>query len=292
MHYMPVNLQDICHSLLPCPFLPVTMRWRSWWRRVRWPSTWPPAWPSCPRTWTSEPAVQGLGTCELSPSRHLAWQGHAAPCTFSFRLRLAFCRCAKLLTQFTSLHLSFHRMCGSLGLRFARTESSIQRRIAALILLHEALAVLPPLAEALQGARCQLLQVLEGGGKACCLVTSSSVKRSRSAGEGRHVRTPAMCPLTLLVCRRWARRAGTQHLASCGSCCRARWRRMCSPTRTPSSTGGGSVMGQRVCLRADTEAEALETEFELCLSRWTCRPVQTLAALAQYLPTGRSSALP
>lgn len=51
------------------------------------------------------------------------------------------------------------RMCGSLCMQPARTESGIQRRIAALILLHEALAVLPALAEALQGARCELLQV-------------------------------------------------------------------------------------------------------------------------------------
>lgn len=54
------------------------------------------------------------------------------------------------------------RMCGSLCMRPARTESGIQRRIAALILLHEAMAVLPPLAEALQGARCELLQVWGG----------------------------------------------------------------------------------------------------------------------------------
>lgn len=52
-------------------------------------------------------------------------------------------------------------MCGSLCMRPARTESGIQRRIAALILLHEALAVLPALGEALQGARCQLLQVCD-----------------------------------------------------------------------------------------------------------------------------------
>lgn len=64
-----------------------------------------------------------------------------------------------------SLNLPFTvcRMCGSLCMRPARTESGIQRRIAALILLHEAMAVLPPLAEALQGARCELLQVWKGG---------------------------------------------------------------------------------------------------------------------------------
>lgn len=55
------------------------------------------------------------------------------------------------------------RMCGSLCMRPARTESGIQRRIAALILLHEALAVLPALAETLQGARCELLQARAGG---------------------------------------------------------------------------------------------------------------------------------
>lgn len=56
------------------------------------------------------------------------------------------------------------RMCGSLVLRPGRSESAIQRRIGAMILLHEALAVLPALAGALQGARCELLQV-----RRCCL---------------------------------------------------------------------------------------------------------------------------
>lgn len=59
-------------------------------------------------------------------------------------------------------------MCGSLSLRPAKTAGGMLRRIAALIqsfiLLHEALAVLPPLAQALQGAQCTLLQAV---GAAC-----------------------------------------------------------------------------------------------------------------------------
>lgn len=50
-------------------------------------------------------------------------------------------------------------MCGSLSMRPARSEAGIAQRIGAMILLHEALAVLPPLHEALAGARCELLQV-------------------------------------------------------------------------------------------------------------------------------------
>lgn len=52
------------------------------------------------------------------------------------------------------------RVCGSLAMRPARSEAGIQRRISAFILLLEALAVLPPLAEALQGAQCELLRAV------------------------------------------------------------------------------------------------------------------------------------
>jgi hypothetical protein len=59
-------------------------------------------------------------------------------------------------------------MCGSLSLRPAKSAVGTLRHIAALIhsfiLLHEALAVLPPLAQALQGAQCALLQA---AGAAC-----------------------------------------------------------------------------------------------------------------------------
>ena len=60
------------------------------------------------------------------------------------------------------------RMCGSLSLRPAKSAAGTLRSITALIhsfiLLHEALAVLPPLAQALQGAQCALLQAV---GAAC-----------------------------------------------------------------------------------------------------------------------------
>lgn len=49
-------------------------------------------------------------------------------------------------------------MCGMLSVRPARSEAGIQRRIAGFILLHEALGVLAPLAEALAPARSEVLQ--------------------------------------------------------------------------------------------------------------------------------------
>ena len=75
------------------------------------------------------------------------------------------------------------RMCGSLGMRPAGTEAGIARRIAAMILLHEALAVLPPLAEALQGASSELLQV------GCCCVLPGRVW-ARAQGP---LRSPSSC---------------------------------------------------------------------------------------------------
>ncbi|PSC68890.1 DNA mismatch repair MSH4 [Micractinium conductrix] len=56
------------------------------------------------------------------------------------------------------------RMCGALSLRPAKSEATMLRRIAAMIqsfiLLRESLATLPPLAEALAGARCEVLRAV------------------------------------------------------------------------------------------------------------------------------------
>ncbi|KAL4430860.1 hypothetical protein ABPG75_006116 [Micractinium tetrahymenae] len=56
------------------------------------------------------------------------------------------------------------KMCGCLNLRPAKSEAGTLRRIAGMIqsfiLLHEALAVLPSLAAALAGARCELLRAV------------------------------------------------------------------------------------------------------------------------------------
>lgn len=58
-------------------------------------------------------------------------------------------------------------MCGGLSLRPARSEGAIAARISAMLLLQEALRALPPLAEALAGARCELLQARSAGGCGC-----------------------------------------------------------------------------------------------------------------------------
>jgi DNA mismatch repair protein MSH4 len=73
-------------------------------------------------------------------------------------------------------------MCGSLSLRPAKSQAGMLRRIAAtiqsFILLQEALAVLPPLAQALEGARCELLRAV---GAACGHVAFDELQREVDA---------------------------------------------------------------------------------------------------------------
>lgn len=73
-------------------------------------------------------------------------------------------------------------MCGSLSLRPVNSQAGTLRRIAAtiqsFILLQEALAVLPPLAKAMEGAGCELLRTV---GAACGHVAFEELQRELAA---------------------------------------------------------------------------------------------------------------
>lgn len=129
-------------------------------------------------------------------------------------------------------------MCGGLSLRPARSEGAIAARISSMLLLQEALGALPPLAEALGGARCELLQARLAGGSTVAWVPvplPALLWMSWRTAPGPNCLLP-WSPLH--PCRRCAAPASTPPLLSCAACWSGCWRRTHSPQKTHSSIGG------------------------------------------------------